>query len=172
MNSPRAGSEEEVSDEEFRQLMSLVCGPVVVVTTMSEGEPAGTTISAFASLSAQPRMIMLALDQTSRLLGKIGATERFGVNILGVGQEELAARFATKRDDKFDGVGWTACAGLPRLSGTSGWASCKTERFVPGGDHIIVIGEVDSVSSDDSDRPPLVYGRRTFGAHSGLVTGG
>lgn len=172
MSDLRAGSGHGVSDEEFRELMSLVCGPVVVVTTMCDGEPAGTTISAFSSLSAQPRMIMLALDRSSRLLGKIDSTERFGVNILGVGQEELATRFATKRDDKFDGVGWSECSGLPRLDGVSGWASCTTERLVPGGDHIIVIGEVDTASSGAVDRMPLVYGRRTFGAHSGLVMDG
>lgn len=158
-----------VSDDDFRELMSLICGPVVVVTTLSRQVPAGTTISAFSSLSAEPRMVMLALDQTSRLLEKLRETERFGVNILGVGQEEWAKLFATKRDEKFTDVEWELCGGLPRLHGVAGWASCKTAQFVPGGDHTIVVGEIENESACYNGRTPLVYGRRTFGAHSGLL---
>jgi flavin reductase (DIM6/NTAB) family NADH-FMN oxidoreductase RutF len=40
---------------------------------------------------------------------------------------------------------------------------------VPGGDHVILVGAVKEIDSVDSpEGPPLVYGRRTFGAHTVL----
>jgi flavin reductase (DIM6/NTAB) family NADH-FMN oxidoreductase RutF len=159
-------SPSRVPEEQFRELMSVVCGPVTVVTAMSDGTPAGTTVSAFMSLSLRPPMVTLALDQSSRLLGKITAGGRFGVNILGAGQEAIALRFATKEDGKFTGIGWTHRQGLPLLDGVSGWAGCTVERVFPGGDHVIIVGGV--TDSQSWGRAPLVYGRRAFGTHRAL----
>jgi flavin reductase (DIM6/NTAB) family NADH-FMN oxidoreductase RutF len=156
-----------VSEDQFRELMSVVCGPVTVVTTMAGGAPAGTTVSALMSLSLRPPLVTLALDRSSRLLGKIRASGRFGVNILGYGQEEVALVFATKGDDKFAGVAWAERHGLPLLDGVAGWAGCTLDQEYPGGDHVIVVGAVTDIRS--WDLAPLVYGSRKFGTH--VVTG-
>lgn len=153
----------QVTEEQFREVMSVVCGPVTIVTTMSGGTPAGTTVSAFMSLPLRPPMVTLALDQSSRLLGKIRASGRFGVIILCRGQEELARAFATKSDDKFTGVAWTSRHDLPLLDGITGWAGCDLEQEVPGGDHVIIVGRVHDGQS--WGHPPLVYARRAFGTH-------
>lgn len=147
--------------------MSIVCGPVVVVTTMVDDEPAGTTVSAFSALSLRPPLAMLALDRTSRLLRKIETSERLGINVLGEGQEDLAMAFATKRLDKFDGVRWSARNGLPCLHGAPGWAACSVTARIPGGDHIIVVAGVEDIEFSE-DVAPLVYGGRRFGTHSAL----
>jgi len=156
----------DVSEEDFRGLMSMICGPVVIVTTMSCGEPAGTTVSAFASLSLRPRLVMFALDRQSRLLDKVEDTGRFGVNVLQFAQAELATTFATKRDDKFAGIEWSTRDGLPYLAGSPGWAVGSVHELVPGGDHIIVIGRIHDIASQTA--APLIYGGRTFGTHSHL----
>src|SRR5690242_13554525 len=106
MSVPQICAQDDTSNQRFRDLMSMVCGPVVVITTAEGQEPAGTTVSAFSSLSLQPRLVMLALDRTSRLLARLRRTRRFGVNILDSGQSELATLFATKREDKFAGIEW------------------------------------------------------------------
>jgi flavin reductase (DIM6/NTAB) family NADH-FMN oxidoreductase RutF len=154
----------QVSEEQFLGLMSEVCGPVTVVTTMADGTPAGTTVSAFMSLSLRPPMVTLALDKSSRLLGRLTASGRFGVNILGAGQERLARRFATKDEDKLAGIEWTSRHGLPMLAGITGWAGCDLGQMFPGGDHVIVVGAVSDIQS--WRRPPLVYGRRAFSTHT------
>jgi flavin reductase (DIM6/NTAB) family NADH-FMN oxidoreductase RutF len=161
--------ETRVSDERFRDLMSMVCGPVVVVTTAIDDAPAGTTVSSFSSLSLQPRMLMLALDRSSRLLDKLRRAGRFGVNVLDARQETTARAFATKSDDKFDRVDWSYRGGLPYLDGSPGWAECAVEALVPGGDHVIVVGAVHDLESlEPGAYTPLIYGGRQFGTHSGL----
>jgi flavin reductase (DIM6/NTAB) family NADH-FMN oxidoreductase RutF len=163
MSVPQISAQENISTQRFRDLMSIVCGPVVVITTTEEQKPAGTTVSAFSSLSLQPRLVMLALDRTSRLLARLRRTRRFGVNILDAGQSELATLFATKREDKFSGVPWSQRSGLPYLHGSPGWAECEVESLLPGGDHVIVVGRVEELEYQACS--PLIYAGRTFGTH-------
>ncbi len=47
----------------FRDVMAGVCTPVTVVTALDGDRPHGTTVSAFASLSMAPPMVLVALDR-------------------------------------------------------------------------------------------------------------
>jgi flavin reductase (DIM6/NTAB) family NADH-FMN oxidoreductase RutF len=150
----------------FRDVMAEVCTPVAVVTTVSSGRPRGTTVSAFASLSLSPPMVLVSLDQGSDLLGALPEGARFGVNVLGSGQAVLAAAFARKGADKFAGVDWELDIGAPRLAGSPGWLACRVDRLVRGGDHVIVLGEVLRAVADGG--PPLTYHSRRFGTHHAM----
>ncbi|MGW5640979.1 flavin reductase family protein [Streptomyces sp. NPDC003832] len=160
----RTGSDQPVSGELFRQVMGSVCTPVSVASAMDEGQPHGTTVSAFTSLSLQPPMVLIALDHGSSLLSVLQRTRRFGLNILGAGQDDLATTFARKGTDKFAGVAWQEDAGLPKLFGTIGWLACEVAQLVEGGDHMVVMGTV--LSADHQDGAPLTYHRRLFGTHT------
>ena len=107
----------------FREVMAGVSTPVAVVTTVSGGEPYGTTVSAFTSLSLTPPMVMVALDERSELLRRLSAGSPLGVNVLRSGQSTLAQVFARKGADKFSGVTWDLDAGAPRLGGDAGAGS-------------------------------------------------
>jgi flavin reductase (DIM6/NTAB) family NADH-FMN oxidoreductase RutF len=152
----------------FLDTMASVPSPVAVVTTDDAGAAHGTTVSAFCSLSVRPPMILVSLDNGSRLLGHIRSSGRFGLNLLASDQSQLARRFASKANDKFDGIEHDLAAGVPLLSGTAGWVACQFQAEVPGGDHTILLGAVtDAVSAG---RAPLTYRARSFGTHAPLVT--
>jgi len=80
----------------FRAAMASVCTPVSVVTTLADGLPHGTTVSAFVSLSMQPPMVLVSLDLGSDLLALIRQTGRFGLNVLSSSQTGLALNFAVR----------------------------------------------------------------------------
>jgi flavin reductase (DIM6/NTAB) family NADH-FMN oxidoreductase RutF len=153
-----------LAPQAFRDLMAAVCAPVTIVTATGADRPHGATVSSFASLSLQPPLITIALDRRSALLARIGETGRFGVNLLGHGQADLAIRFAQRDTDRFAGAEWHPDHGLPRLHGTAGWLVCSVHSVVDGGDHALILGHVDAAAR--ADRPPLVYAHRTFGTHS------
>jgi flavin reductase (DIM6/NTAB) family NADH-FMN oxidoreductase RutF len=91
------------------------------VTTIGTGQPFGTTVSAFASLSMTPPMIMVSLDHGSDLLQELRTSWAFGVNILASGQADLALTFARKGGAaKFKSIDWELHSGLPRLPGVEG----------------------------------------------------
>ncbi|WP_285730789.1 flavin reductase family protein [Nocardiopsis sp. ATB16-24] len=144
--------------------MAGVCAPVTVVTAMDKGIPHGSTVSSFSSLSLRPPMVTTALGRESRLLEWILRTRRFGVNVLGAGDAEVARVFVGRREERFLRTPWHSDHGLPRLNGVAGWAVCELERAVPGGDHVLLMGLV--VHAGSTGAAPLVYGNREFGTHS------
>jgi flavin reductase (DIM6/NTAB) family NADH-FMN oxidoreductase RutF len=149
--------------EAFRDAMSLVAAPVSVVTTYVDGRPYGTTVSAFASLSMEPPMLLVSLQDNSHLLSLLTLRSRVGVNVLGAGQAEVAGRFATRLEDKFAGVPWVMVDGAPVLHDTHAWVAMEVSPLVPAGDHVLVLGDVlNAVCGTDT---PLTYHRRSFGTH-------
>lgn len=151
-----------VDGRRFRAVMAAVCAPVTVVTAPG---PHGATVSSFTSLSLDPPLVSVAFDRRSALLAEILGAGRFGVNLLGQGQDDLAVRFATRGADRFGGeTAWFADRGLPRLRDAAGWVACELERVVEAGDHLLLFGLVTDLGR--TDLPPLVYAHRTFGTHS------
>jgi flavin reductase (DIM6/NTAB) family NADH-FMN oxidoreductase RutF len=145
---------------DLRETLSRVPTPVTVVTTLHDGLPHGTTVSAFCSLSAEPPLVLIALDGGSVLLEKLPMKRTFGISVLAHDQSHVALACASKRPDKFNDLEWRDEDGAPRLEGTAGWFRCLVEELLPGGDHTIVIGRV--VDHDFSTVSPLVYHRRAF----------
>jgi flavin reductase (DIM6/NTAB) family NADH-FMN oxidoreductase RutF len=145
----------------FRDTLARVPTPVTVVTSHIDRKPHGTTVSAFSSLSLDPPMILVSLDQSSDLLKIIQETGHFGVNVLAAGQQALATTFARKGADKFAGVAWYLDHGAPRLAGKGQWLVCRTDQLVTAGDHVIIIGLV--VHADTHSFEPLLYRQRAFG---------
>ena len=153
-----------VLNQHFRDLMAGVCAPVAIVTVADHGEPHGATVSSLASVSLEPPLISIALDCRSTLLARILDSCRFGVNVLGRAQDDLAVVFAARGVDRFTNVSWSLVDGLPRLEGAAGWAVCDLHQSVQAGDHVLLIGLVRNAAS--TPLPPLIYGHRTFGTHS------
>ncbi len=153
--------------DRFREVMAGVATPVSVVTSMADGLPHGTTVSAFASLSMDPPMVLVSLDRGSDLLALVRESGRFGVNVLGSTQSALALAFARKGGTgKFNGVRWDVDHDLPRLPGAPGWLACDVATLVEGGDHVVALGTV--VAAETLDGPPLTYHGRVFGTHAAL----
>ncbi len=151
--------------EAFREVMGGVATPVSVVTTLHGDDAYGTTVSAFASLSMNPPMVLVALDRSSELLARLQFSRRFGVNILGATQSALALAFAGKGGPaKFADIDWSLSSELPRLAGAPGWLACELTTLVEGGDHLVALGEV--VAAECGDGLPLTYHRRAFGTHA------
>jgi flavin reductase (DIM6/NTAB) family NADH-FMN oxidoreductase RutF len=148
----------------FREVMAGVCTPVSVVTTLTGEIPHGTTVSAFASLSMSPPMVLVSLDRRSELLAQVRELGLFGVNVLGSDQSALARNFARKGAGKFANVPWVVDGGVPRIPGAGGFLACSALKFVNGGDHVLVLGQVQV--AETTAVAPLTYYARSFGTHA------
>ncbi|MDX6277788.1 MAG: hypothetical protein QOJ72_1916 [Nocardioidaceae bacterium] len=153
----------EVLSKSFRAAMGNVAAAVSVVTVLADGGPHGTTVSAFSSLSMDPPMLLVSLDNTSTLLSRLRVGSRVGVNVLDAAQDQIALRFARKDADKFVDVPWQLEDGAPALSDRHAWVSMSVARLVEAGDHTLVLGDVRA--ADVSTQAPLTYWQRTFGTH-------
>lgn len=150
--------------QSFRAAMREVASPVSVVTAYAGGEPLGATVSAFASLSMDPPMLLVSLQRGARLLGALTVGARFGVNVLTTGQADLAELFATRGADKFADTAWSLEDGAPRLPGCAAWVALSVADLVSGGDHVVVLGDVVAADADPQ-ADPMVYRARLYGGH-------
>ncbi|NHB84391.1 flavin reductase family protein [Tessaracoccus sp. HDW20] len=111
----------------FRDAMARVAAPVTVITTDDGNRPSGTTVSAFASLSVTPPMVMFALDNRGGMIDRLREAGRVGVNILAGDQADVAIKFAGKHlAERFAGIDWHRDHGLPGSTGSWPGYAAKT----------------------------------------------
>ena len=151
-----------ISPEEFRQTLSHFATGVTIVTTRDvDGRPTGLTASAFASVSLSPPWVLVCVDRAANCHTALVGHGRFAINVLTLEQEALSKRFASKEDDKFDGVRYRpGLLDLPILDGSLAALECRTVHAYPGGDHTIFVGEVEAVHTEGGH--PLLYYRGRY----------
>lgn len=152
-----------VDERLFREAVAHFATGVTVITTLHEARPAGMTASAVASLSLDPVLLLVCIDNRLPTHEAIEASRRFVVNVLGEGQEALALQFARPAEDKFAGVRLLQGHELPVLEDAIAYFVCDVHERFPGGDHSIFTGLVGDCGATPGKRP-LLYFRSTFGA--------
>ena len=81
--------------KEFRKCLSRFTTGVTVVTCADDaGTPYGITANSFSSVSLEPRLILWNIAKVSNSLSAFLKADRFAVNVLALGQQELSTHFA------------------------------------------------------------------------------
>ena len=114
--------------------MGMLPTGVTVVSANGPDGPAGATANAVSSLSIEPMLMLACLDRGSRTLLAVQAANRFGISVLHSGQEEIARSFATKAPvaDKWRGVEWQDCDGIPAIADALVWVSRELRDVIAG----------------------------------------
>jgi flavin reductase len=136
----------DVSD--FRAAMgSFPTGVTVVTVASDDGAMHGMTANSFSSVSLDPMLVLVCLNETSRTIGLIERAGAFAVNVLSAGQQDVSRWFANRhrpagvmmfRDVPFE-PGVTGC---PVLADATAAFDCRPRQSHRAGDHLIVLGEV------------------------------
>jgi flavin reductase (DIM6/NTAB) family NADH-FMN oxidoreductase RutF len=149
----------------FRQLLGRFATGVTVLTTRTPaGEPVGMTASSVASVSLQPPLVLVSVDQRNDTHDSLAQASHFVLNVLGADQEALARRFAGLDAERFRDVSYRENPhGIAVLEGVVAHIDCEKQVAVPGGDHTVFFGLV--VGGESTDRRPLLYYR---GGYAGL----
>jgi flavin reductase (DIM6/NTAB) family NADH-FMN oxidoreductase RutF len=132
----------------FRKAMgSFPTGVTVVTVASDDGNMHGMTVNSFSSVSLDPMLVLVCLNETSRGLGLIERAGAFVVNVLSVGQRDVSRRFANRHrpadSTMFDGVPFEpGLTGCPVLADATASFDCRLQQSHRAGDHLIVLGEV------------------------------
>jgi flavin reductase (DIM6/NTAB) family NADH-FMN oxidoreductase RutF len=155
-----------IEADAFRRVMAELAAGVAVVTTLDvDGEPRGLTTTALTSVSLEPPLVLVCIGSESRTLPALRASGHFVVNLVHSAAIKLAARFASKVEDKFAGSSWQpGLRGSPVLhEDVHAWLECRVEREIEAGDHVVLLGHVEHGDVFDDRLEPLTYYRRRFG---------
>jgi 3-hydroxy-9,10-secoandrosta-1,3,5(10)-triene-9,17-dione monooxygenase reductase component len=147
--------------EHFREVFGRFATGVAVITSAGTTNAGGMTANALCSLSLDPLLVLVCFENRARTLPIVREAQRFGINLLAAGQQDVAAVFASKlpEPEKLAGVDHALIEGVPIIDGTLAWAACELREQIAGGDHTIVIGEVMAVGLGDGE-PLLWYAGR------------
>ncbi|WP_454687505.1 flavin reductase family protein [Agrobacterium leguminum] len=153
-----------ISPREFKDSMAGLTFTVAVAAACHAGERVGRTITSFMPLSAEPPLLMISIDASSRMVDLIAASRRFSVAALARGQEEIADVFAGKGNhpDRFSIGDWDAWpSGSPRLADALLSMDCELVGSIDAADHILFVGAITEAMSDRL-RKALLWSERAY----------
>ncbi len=152
-----------VEKAEFRRALGHFAASVTVVTSkFADGELGGITVTAFSSLSVDPPLVLVCIDQQARIHDRLQRGGNFAVNILAEDQEVVSRRFAASEADPFRETGYSpGVTGAPVIHGAIAAVECRIVELLVGGDHTIIIGEVEA--TEVREGKPLLYFRGGYG---------
>jgi flavin reductase (DIM6/NTAB) family NADH-FMN oxidoreductase RutF len=137
--------------DDFRRAMAYFATGVTVITVDYQGEVQGMTANAFTSVSLDPMLVLVCVDQIARTHAHLHARKRFGINVLSEQQRAIAEHYARQDRDpvraeeeagaKFD----RTQQGTPILQGGLAYLECRLQTAQDAGDHTIFIAEVEDV---------------------------
>lgn len=142
----------------FRSVLGRFATGVTVVTTRDAGGgDHGMTVNAFCSLSLEPPLVLICVEQCSKLHPVLLEMPEFVVNVLSLGQEALSRRFSEHVENRFEGVGFTrGLTGGAVLTDVLAHVECRRIDRYDSGDHTIFVGEVIAAAAHP-ERPLLYY---------------
>ena len=147
----------------FREAMGCFATGVTVITVDYEGEIQGMTANAFSSVSLDPILVLVCVDQKARTHAHLHARKRFGINVLSAEQRRVSEHYAQPerdpaRAEQEAGARFERTRhGTPVLQGALAYLECRLQTAQDAGDHTIFIAEVLAVSSREG-RPLVYYG--------------
>lgn len=143
----------------FRAILGRFATGVTVVTARDdEGRDHGMTVSAFASVSLSPPLVLACIGHRAEMHPAIMGARHFGVSILALSQEALSRRFSDSLPDRFDGIGYRRGeSGVILLDDALAQLECSVTARHEAGDHTIVVGLVESGTMRHTS--PLLYYR-------------
>ena len=157
-------------DQDFKNALSRWASGVSVVTTRDHGLCYGLTVSSFSSLSLDPPLVLVCIDNRNRLASMVASSGVFCVSILERQQEQVSNYFASRGREPVEEITEVSCTqledGVPAVDGALATLSCDLHEAVDGGDHTILIGRVKNLSVGEG--VPLLYYARAYRGLTGL----
>jgi flavin reductase (DIM6/NTAB) family NADH-FMN oxidoreductase RutF len=149
----------------LRSTFALFPSGVAALSAVVDGVPVVLVASSFqVGISADPPLVLFAVQHTSTSWPKLRAAERIGVSVLGEAHDSAARQMASKAADRFAGIEThTSATGAHFLLGAPVWLECSIHSEVPAGDHDVVLLRVHAMGYEPQTEP-LVWHASSFRA--------
>ena len=127
---------------------------VAVATSHSSG----FTINSFSSLSLSPPLIIFNIYKTETDHVDFLKNNSFVINFLSREQEEISRLFATKDPEKVNKTQHSISENKNIiLNDTLGHIELSVFQQIDIADHVLVIGQVQNLETDDNKKPLIYY---------------
>lgn len=136
---------------------------VVAVSAMIDEAPVSMIVGTFTSVSLEPPLVSFMPMKSSGTYQRLRNAEHLCFSVLGDDQQDVCRILASRNDDKFDHVRWTATDfGAPRIEGATAYVHGRIANEYDAGDHLITLCDVDDLEAN-SRQNPLVFLKGAYG---------
>ena len=161
MNAIEPVPQELFNPREFRNTVGQFATGVTVVSTVDGGHVHGMTANSFTSVSLEPPLILVSIDNRARMLDLLRNSGRFGLSILAEDQQHISNHFAGKPQDGLEQpFDWHD--GIPLIEGALARLVCDVESIYAAGDHTLFLGRVQHFERRVAQ--PLVFHGGQYGS--------
>lgn len=142
---------------QLRQAYGCFPSGITAVCALENAEPVGIAASSFTSVSIDPGLVSVCVQNTSATWPRLRRMRRLGISVLAEHHNDACRTLSAKTGDRFADVAWTASAtGAVFVHDAVLWLECSPRREVPAGDHAIALLTIHALRVEP-DRQPLVF---------------
>src|SRR5690348_18344873 len=122
-----------LTQAEFRRALGCFATGVTVITVDRDGEVHGMTANAFTSVSLDPMLVLVCVDQKARTHAHLHARKRFGINVLSEQQRAIAEHYArqdrdpVRAEEEAGAKFGRTQQGTPTLQGGLAYPECRRQ---------------------------------------------
>ncbi|MBX6762996.1 MAG: flavin reductase family protein [Rubrobacteraceae bacterium] len=150
----RTQTQTRIDPREFRRALGRFASGITVITTVHEGHVHGMTANAFVSVSLDPPLVLISVDNRTYMNQLLPKSGRYGISILSDEQEDISQHFAGRPKEGLE-IPFVERHGIPLLEGALAHLVCEVVDIHPAGDHTLYIGRVEYL--DYSNGAPLLF---------------
>jgi len=151
------GMRSDIADADLRRAFACFPTGVTAICALVDGQPVGMAASSFTSVSIEPPLVSVCMQNSSNTWRKLASLARLGLSFLSAEHEGASRQLAAKTGDRFAGIDWQPRAsGAVFITGASVWLECSIHQRIAAGDHEIVLLLIETLGSQP-DVSPLVF---------------
>lgn len=152
----------QLDQRALRTAMAQFPSGVVALCADPAGERIGMAASSFVSVSLEPALVAVCIQQTSSTWPRLREAGRLGVSVLAEEHAAAARTLAARTGDRFAGVRTLRRdSGALLVADAALWIESRIVQEVPAGDHTIALLSVDWLEHP-GDVAPIVFHRSAF----------
>jgi flavin reductase (DIM6/NTAB) family NADH-FMN oxidoreductase RutF len=146
----------------FRRCLGQFATGVTVVTARNGDKLAGLAVNSFAAVSLSPALVLWSIRRESGSAPDFLQASHFAVSVLADDQVQVSQMFGSSHPQRFELTAWRpGLGGAPLLAGAIAQFECRRAMVHEGGDHLILIGEVERYARFEG--APLLFAQGRYG---------
>jgi flavin reductase (DIM6/NTAB) family NADH-FMN oxidoreductase RutF len=140
--------------------LRMISHGLYLLTVQGQGRYNASTVSWLSQASFDPPLVMVGVRADTLTYTILEESRQFAINMLAVGQTEMAQTFfkhAEHEEDRLSGYAFEPgpATGAPLFLDAPAWFECKITDIVKRGDHTVVVAEVVEAGVRDPGAAPM-----------------
>ncbi|MFI8565418.1 flavin reductase family protein [Rhodococcus sp. NPDC078407] len=150
-----------LDQQTLREAYAQFPSGVVAIAAQIDGVPVGLAASSFVSVSIDPPLVAVCIQNTSTTWPKLESAPNIGVSVLGEAHNDAVRTLAAKTGDRFAGLDLTVTdGGATFIVGATAWLDTTIDQQLPAGDHTIVLLRIHSLEVQSEVNPIVFHGSK------------